>query len=89
MVDNDTNELFWFQDVCPPKLKTSQNAETAHGLYTLYVIFFFFDQTIGISYFYSRIRLIGGYRQTVSLKDASRVIGPKQPRSSLSCPAVR
>lgn len=26
-------------------------------------------------------------RQTVSLKDASRVIGPELPRSSLSCPA--
>jgi len=31
----------------------------------------------------------GGYRRTVSLKDASRVIGPERPRSSLPCPAGR
>lgn len=57
----------------------------------MYRIRFFLHRTIGISYFFfiHESSWSGGYRQTMSLKDAIRVIGPEQPRSSLSCPAGR
>lgn len=94
MNQNNRTSIIGIQAVAPRILLVPRGAhaktqaKSTHGCNI--VSHFVLDQTIiGISYSYLRIRLIGGYRQTVSLKDASHVIGPEQPRSSLSRPAGR
>jgi len=52
------NWLFWFKAL-PPKQKNQSKCKTTHV--NIYItIIFFVGQTIGILYFYSRIRLIRG-----------------------------